>query len=346
MKLTIHGVAVAAAFATVHAQAELRYRVEPLQTPTGSSFRVTDLNNAGQILGWDAGSTYLSTPDGYQIFTGGFSNLRGRLTAQFLNDKGQVAFTLDGQGGEKPYLYSGGKSLDLTPQGPANPAGGATYVGGLNEHGQVVGVYKGKTFFFDGKESHYLDLGLRQDLTAIPRGLTDAGVIVGGLRGNIGGNQGFKYENGKLTYLDKYEPWAINNSNQMIAATIDRGSVFVESDGSYSRLMIGSFDINDKGWVAGWGHVPGTGESHAFLRRDGQLTDVNDLLVPASRKWTLGYVDEFNDKGVIIGSGLLAGSTGGVQLFIATPVPELNTMLLMFMGMGVMLGVAKRRTTS
>lgn len=343
MNSMMHGVVAAAALVTVQAQADVKYRVEPLESPNGDYLYIRDFNNDGQILGWSDNNNFLSTPDGYQLFTGGLPIQRGRLNAQFLNDKGQVAFTYTNQAGAKPYLYSNGKSIDLTPDGPANPVAGSTYIGDLNERGQVVGLYEGKTFFFDGKKSHYLDLGLRQDLTAIPRGLTDAGVIVGGLRGNIGGNQGFKYENGKLTYLDKYEPWVINNLNQMIAATIDRGSVFVDSDGSYSPLRLGALDLNDKGWVAGWGTVPGTSDSHAYLLRNGQLTDVNDLLIPGSRKWTLTGVDDINDKGVIIGIGMFAGSTTGEQQVIATPVPEAPSLVLMFYGMGAVGFMVKRR---
>jgi hypothetical protein len=153
MSLMTHGVVAAAALVTTQAQADVRYRVAPLESPNNDYLYIRDFNNAGQILGWSNGNNFLSTPDGYQLFTGGLSIQRGRLNTQFLNDKGQVAFTYTNQAGVKPYLYSNGKSIDLTPDGPANPAGGSTYIGNLNERGQVVGVYEGKIFFLTARKA-------------------------------------------------------------------------------------------------------------------------------------------------------------------------------------------------
>jgi hypothetical protein len=153
MNFMMHGVVAAAVLVTAHAHADVKYRVAPLGSPDGEYLYIRDFNNAGQILGWSRNNNFLSTPTGYQLFTGGLPIQPGGLNAQFLNDKGQVAFTYTNQAGKKPYLYSNGRSLDLTPDGPANPAGGLTSIGDLNEFGQVVGLYEGRTFFSTARKA-------------------------------------------------------------------------------------------------------------------------------------------------------------------------------------------------
>lgn len=344
MNFMMQGLIAAAVLVTAHAHADVKYRVAPLKLPNGNDMLIRDFNNAGQILGWAHNKNYLSTPTGYELFTGGLPIQPFALNAQYLNEAGQVAFTYTNQAGTKPYLYSNGQRLDLTPQGPANPEGGATVIRGLNDRGQVVGVYEGKNFFFDGNESHYFDVGLPPNLTAFPNGVTNAGLIYGSVSGNHVGNQGFKYDGGNLTFLEEYEPFSMNNNNQMYAIRNNGTPLFVDSDGASRIMPMGFSDINDKGWVAGWNIDLATDTNHAYLWRDGHMTDINNLLVQDSRKWILTHVDEINDKGVIIGLAMLAGNPlGGGHQIIATPVPEAQSLVLMLCGMSAISFLVRRR---
>lgn len=91
--------------------------------------------------------------------------------------------------------------------------------------------------------------------------------------------------------------------------------------------------INDFTQIVGTSSLATGTAQHAFLWEEGELFDLNSLLVD-NANWELTEALEINTSGQIIGSGLLNGEQRG---FVLTPVPEPNSTLglLGFAALGI-----------
>src|SRR5204863_2721197 len=87
--------------------------------------------------------------------------------------------------------------------------------------------------------------------------------------------------------------------------------------------------INALGLLVGFGDTS-AGAQHAFLYRNGTMTDLNTLISPSSG-WVLSIAVDINDLGSIVGVGTHNGQTAS---FLLTPVPEPSTLALVALGMG------------
>lgn len=109
---------------------------------------------------------------------------------------------------------------------------------------------------------------------------------------------------------------AINDGGQMagVAANADSGRIeaFREEGGRREQLgtLGGSFsvarDINNSGEIVGGSLTTGDENFHAFLYRNHNLYDLNDLLDPNSG-WELIQALGINNEGEIVGIGALSG---------------------------------------
>lgn len=114
---------------------------------------------------------------------------------------------------------------------------------------------------------------------------------------------------------------AINNAGSVVgAAAVSHGRVqgYV-SDGRRSSLgtLGGAFSvahsINNAGQIVGGSLTDRNEAFHAFLFSEGNMYDLNQLLVDASR-WELLQAVGINDQGQIVGVGLLDGEDHGFLL--------------------------------
>ncbi|NML18266.1 hypothetical protein [Azohydromonas caseinilytica] len=342
-------VMAAAALAATHAQAAVKYRVEalPLLPQSLQSVDYQDINNRGEILGYGA-------PPGseqYRAFVLGEGRYREIDTSaangfsvnpRYLNDRGQIAMTIFGQGGPRPWLYTDGILKDLTPEGAVGSEDGSTDVAGLSRSGHVVGNYRDGLFFYDGTRSRYLDLGLNDGEVALARGMNDADVIVGSIRDPRLNWNGFMYDRGQITFLQGLRPLGINNRHQILAITQAGAMVIRNADDTLNEPGFFISDFNNVGWATGWTFPPYADDARAFLYRDGQSMDLNHLLLESQQqRWTLRLSYEMNDAGQILGIGSRLGGSGD-EWFLATPVPESQSWALLLCGLGMVGAVARR----
>jgi len=93
----------------------------------------------------------------------------------------------------------------------------------------------------------------------------------------------------------------------------------VDAAGSVlSRTDLGSLRPGASSFAAGVnlnGEIVGTSDGRAFLWQDGQLTDLNTLIDPASG-WRLDFASAINDDGAIVGWGLHHGQP---RAFLMSP---------------------------
>ena len=345
------------------AQAQLRYRVETISVlgpDNADSYSwAFGLNNHGTVVG------YASTQGDEVPFRAfvyekgqirGLGNLGGLTTAQAdgINDRGQiVGYAADWVIAEnRPFLYERGQLKDLNPDPGFGSAG---YAHAINESGHVAGTMNGRAYVHDGTQPRFIPFELEDLGTTIAWGINDHGVVVGRTEYGLAHSFAFVWDGSSLSYLPIPQGAAdwiiegkdINNAGQIVVQANDRAYLY--EGGAYQALgtLSGGFTsaraINEKGWIVGESEVASgvPQPSRAFLWRNGRMRDLNTLLDPgAAQHWTLHYAMDVNDRGQIVGLGMVDGLT---RAFIATPVSEPDTWALLLAGLGSVGAVAWRR---
>ena len=86
-----------------------------------------------------------------------------------------------------------------------------------------------------------------------------------------------------------------------------------------------AYDINNSGTAVGSSSIyPQNYTPHAVLWKDGALYDLNDLLVGYHTEWVLEHAFDINEKGEIVGYGLVHQPGLGYQYraFLLKPAPS------------------------
>jgi probable HAF family extracellular repeat protein len=285
---------------------------------------VTDLNNSGQLVGeWVniKGQSYPLLGNQNTVTNlGSFKGITNSNSAFAINDLGQVVgeeITTNSQGQVQflGWLWENGIKTGLTS--PNNPS---FVPSEINNLGQIVGT------------------SIRSQL---PIWDSNAVVLASGqvieLPTLNGSSQG--------TGLD------INNKSQAVGYSDSQAALWSDGDvlglgilGSNVNTYSVATGINDFGQVVGYSSIseisPLTRERHAFLW-DGQLQDINNLIADDSG-WELEDANDINNKGQIVGKGILNGQYHAyllTPLSAPEPVPEPGTIMgsLIAAGFGVAL---------
>ena len=150
--------------------------------------------------------------------------------------------------------------------------------------------------------------------------------------------------------------YSINSSGQIVGYSSTRFSSHATlwSNGTITDLgtLTGDYysaatAINSSGQVVGNSH-PKFGSNRAVLWSNGTAIDLNSLLNPsdAAAGWILTDANAINDDGWIVGNAsnsLLGISSQAFLLSTVAAVPELNTNLMLLMGLGVFGFIARRK---
>jgi probable HAF family extracellular repeat protein len=121
--------------------------------------------------------------------------------------------------------------------------------------------------------------------------------------------------------------FGINDHSQLVGQYFDlvRGHGFLLSGGAYTTLDVpgatftGLYGINNAGQIVGY-YVDGN-RAHGFLFSAGSYTTID---VPGA---TFTDITGINDAGQIV--GYYGDANGNQHGFLATPVPEPSTLLLL-----------------
>ena len=276
--------------------------------PGGSASYATGINDQGQVVGY-GGSRFNGDPMFLDIVSGfiwregtmqpltslycpcTFNRRYGADLAHAINAGGQVvgeSETVRGYSVRHAALWQSPTQVEDIGGGAGDWSISRAY--GINESGEVVGDFAqdaGRlTPPFD-RRAFLWQAGVRQDLGTLPGhtssqalGISATGQAIGWSGGTDGAqSHAVLWENGQAQ---------------------DLGTL----PGDVASQALG---INAAGQVVGWSG------SRAFLWQGGIMSDLNGLIPPDSG-WVLARAAAINDRGDIVGTGLLSGQTRGFLL--------------------------------
>jgi probable HAF family extracellular repeat protein len=221
-----------------------------------------------------------------------------------------VGSSLDSADGPShAYVWRPGKT---TPLGSLGGASSAAFA--LNDHGQIVGTSqtaKGISHAFFWQNGKLIDISPGGTLYGVAGWINKRGQA---LAFGYSRNQRWYYlwERGKSTFIHvtdgSFAPLALNDRGEVIGLFQKRHPheehLILWRNGKTTDLGPNDYyagAINDRGEVI-FPRVHG-GSSRAILWRDGTFTDLGNLGGP----WT--YPTAINDRGQVVGTSALAGST-------------------------------------
>ena len=299
----------------------------------GSDFPATDINNAGQVVGWRSVSP--TGPRAYLYSQGRIIDISlggAQSQAYAINETGQVVGwgMLPGQSTPRAFSYAGGVVRELP-----SPSGFQSEAIHLNDRGTIItlesstpvapSLYLSGAVYNGELRTPFHDTGR----TAVPVRINNSGQILGKETGSFP-RSAFIDHNGVTTPLgslggNEVFPVDINASGQAVGNALTENGVphaFLYSDGRMRDLGTfgGQFsdasDINDAGQVTGAAFLPTEPPpdaftvGHAFIYADGMMRDLGTLGGNISRGKAI------NELGQVVGFSEVVPGSNEVHAFI------------------------------
>jgi probable HAF family extracellular repeat protein len=320
------------------------YAITDLGTlPGGTDSFATVVNASGQVTGW---ASSRSSPARAILYDNGTLTDLGTLGGPTsygngINNLGQVVGSADTSDGlVHAFLYHDGVMTDLDTLG-----GSLAQAVSINDAGQIVGqstTADGSAHAFIYSDGVMTDLGTLGGVNSGANAVNATGQVTGVsaiVEGTTSPVHAYVYRDGVITDLGTLagflnsNGFGINGCGQIVgwsySGTISRATLWQNGVPVDVGSLGGNFNIargiNDLGQVVGASATP-TGDSHAFLLRNGTMTDLNDL-IPSDSGWLLHDARSITANGFIAGTGM--NPDGQVHAFLLTPDDDPGSLVSM-----------------
>ena len=305
-----------------------------------------DINLHGQVVGFSDARAFIYA-DGQMRDLGVLGE--GSMTAWGINDSGDVVGSSEtnSRQNSRAFLYHDGTLQDLGTLGGSSSAAFA-----INSAGQIVGFsyLEGDTRYraFLYENGSMFDLGTLADQdVSYARDINDAGEAVG-FSGGVGGpSLPVLFSDGSVIELGSFggvrgSAEGINASGQIVGySETELGFLhpFVYTDGVMHDLGLlpgedetVAFDINSDGTIVG---ETTSGNGVGVLFWEGEVYNLNDLLIPADRVWEIRESPAINDAGQITGYGCnrITGECHALRLDPRAAITEPGSLALLGFGL-------------
>jgi probable HAF family extracellular repeat protein len=309
----------------------------------------------------------------YQITTLPAGPTGASVQAFGISGAGRVAGAFGSALGQQAFIYSAGAYSLLS--GPAGALGAAAF--GVTDTGQVAGSFYdtqtvdpvtgaitiGPTHGFVLSGGIYTRIDVPDATFTQARGISPDGRYVSGYSTSAAGrSSAFVYDTSSGSFLNLGRPNSTNSLAQGVnAAGVVVGSDILSQPGSPSLRVGFTYDINtgarndtaiagyfrtafrginDSGTLAGWLQQVDASGALVTVGFAGTTSAYDVIAVPGA---TDTFAQSINNAGVVSGYYTVGDQSFG---FLATPVPEPQTALLILAGLGLLAGLAKRRSTT
>lgn len=322
-----------------------------------SQYTWIDMNDSGQILGWDVASGAAVIYAGGLVMT---LQLPSGSGVSAIANNGAVAGWVRVDNVAHAAVFQDATVRDVgTLAGP--PAWSAALA--INDSGQVAGIalpqlsggVQPPPHAFAEVNGSMTDIHPPGAFQSNASDINNAGQVVGGFYMNDGsGNHSFFYSSGTIRDIGAgTNATALNDAGQVVGSLM-RDAVqhpFLYFDGQLTDLfafadMAGmsgdATDINARGQVVGNMSHPSSiyeVDYQPFVYADGVMTNLNAYA--GASGWALNLALDIDSQGAILGTGMINGES---HYFLMTPVPEASTTALLGVGlMGLWIGAWRRR---
>jgi hypothetical protein len=328
------------------ASAAVDYSITPLSGSGwtgGDRFSVLDVNNSGQVAGYRRNSGDSTFPY-HAIWWSGGGTTKNDLTANGniygfgsaraagITDSGLLAVFADNG---NAYRFDVVSHLTKSRLLVANPSGSPfPLYFAMSGNGKLLTSYNvGATSRIWNVDTNQLS-----NAPTVLKGMNFIGAAATYNGGIYDGSSVVEPSVPGLTFGGE----AINDSN-VVAGTVSDGRAMTFDGQTVTFLpslpgssLSSPADLNNDGAVVGTAAVPGT--TAAVLWRNGQATELHDL-IPTGTQWLNLYTaDAISDTGYIVGEGNLDGVR---TCYLLTPLPEPSCLVLLLPC--VAMGTAKGR---
>ena len=320
-------------------------------------YSITNYGNTEPTLWSNGGVSDLGTMgrnDGY-----------GTGEALGINSSGQavgMSYTYD-MSAYKATLWNNGTITDLGTLG-----GNSGFARAISDSGSIVGVSDTATGVGHAtlwSNGTVTDLGaLNGAIGSVAQSINSSNQIVGTSILNGNGNLATIWSNGNISALNPLDSLinssatAINDFGIVVGESYTVGAAYratMWSNGMASALGALNGEFSSASGALGinaMGHIVGvstnvSGVSHAVLWVNGVAIDLNSLLSASdvTAGWVLSSAYAINNNGSIVGfaNNSLLNINSGYLLSSVAAVPEINSTIMLIMGLGLFGFMLKRR---